>query len=101
MQLNQTKILACLLLLSGCTSIRTEQSESDGKTTKTTTLSITSFFDSSAKVSKLRLTGTDKSQGVGLGEASTESSGSNVVGIAESITRGATKGALEYLAPKP
>lgn len=70
------------LLLSGCTSINTHQTESlTNGMIRTTKVSILSFFDSSAKVSKLRTTGTDKTQGVGIGEASTEASGSNVVNI--------------------
>ena len=85
------------LLLCGCTSISTSQSETDGKTTKTTTLTIMSLFDSSAKVKSLRLTGTEKSQGVGLGEASTEANSE----LISRISAGATEGAIKAFNAKP
>ena len=73
-------ILLAALLVSGCTSITTEQTESNG--IRTTKVSISSFMDSAAKVNKLRTTGTEKTQSVSMTDAGTESSGSNVVTIA-------------------
>lgn len=78
--------LLSLLILAGCTSIKTTQVETDGKTSKTTTVSITSFADSTAKVNKLRTTATDKTQGMSLGEASTEASSSNVINVISAMT---------------
>jgi len=78
------KRAALLLLLCGCTSITTTQTETRVGTNtavRLTRVRICSFLDSSAKVSKLRTIGTEKSQGMGIGEAATEASSSNAVQI--------------------
>lgn len=92
-------LLAFILLwCSGCTSIYTKQSESDGKITKSTEVRIQSFFDSSAKVSKLRASTTDKSQSSSIGEAATEASGTNTVDLLQAVSAGMTQGAIKALA---
>jgi hypothetical protein len=75
-------LVAVLYFGCGCTSITTVQTETaTNGTIKVTRTGIRSFFDSSAKVKNLRTTFTDKSQGIGIGEAATESSGTNVVQV--------------------
>lgn len=99
-------IILCLLLISGgCAHFDSEQTETRTEGTNTVILRshqrITTFFDSKTSIAKMRVSRTEKTTGLTLGGLDQESSGSNIVGIAESIVKGATKGALEYLAPKP
>ena len=77
-------LLILPLLLCGCASFHTKQTEynpTNGLPVKSTAVSIRSFFDSHNDVTKLRTTFTDKSQGIGVGAISENTSGSNVVSI--------------------
>lgn len=98
-------LLLALLLLCGCAHFTSEQTETRTEGTNTVILKsqqrITTFFDSKTGIAKMRVSRTEKTTGITVGGFEQESSGSNVVGLIESVSKGATKGALEYLAPKP
>lgn len=87
------------VLCNGCASFHTTQTEynpTNGLPTKTTRVDIRSFFDSHNDVTKLRTTFTDKSQGIGVGAISENTSGSNAVQI---IITGANIGAKALTIP--
>lgn len=91
-------LVAALVLLTGCASTAIRMTESaDG--TKTTLVTARTLFDSKSELAKLRTTATDKTQGVTLSGLGVESSGSNVLGLAESITRAAVEGAIKATKP--
>lgn len=106
----QTNLLAFLLAFSGiigatgCASFRTEQTDerqSDGSSKITTITKARTFFDSRSALAQLKATQTDKTQSLGVGSLAQETSGTNATAIAESIVKGATTAALQYMAPKP
>lgn len=74
------------LALSGCASFHTSQQRIaiDG-TKETTSVEICTLFDSHNEVGKLRTTMTDKSQGIGVGSISENSSSSNIVELIHGI----------------
>jgi len=71
-----------LLLLCGCAHFSTVQERTliDG-TKETTNVRIFTFFDANNQVGKLRTTMTEKSQGIGVGNISENSTSTNVVEI--------------------
>lgn len=74
------KKLLLLLLLSGCSTFHTTQTEygTNGLPSKSTEVRITSLFDAHSDVTKLRTTFTDKSQGIGVGTISENVSSTNL-----------------------
>lgn len=94
-----------LALLCGCAHYSTHQTDTsygtNGPTREIKTeVSVYTFFDSKSEVVKSRVTQTDKTQSSSVGALNQESSGTNVIGLVEAISAGATKGALQYVAPK-
>lgn len=91
------KILAIMLLASGCASFKTIQTdESDSKTgirKITTTVSTRTFWDSKSELAKLKATTTDKTQSIGVGSVVNESSGTNTLALIEAIVTAAIKAA--------
>jgi hypothetical protein len=102
-------LLVCVLAvgsmaLIGCASFRTEQTDTsnpDGTREIKTITKARTFFDSKSALTQLKASQTDKTQSLGVGSLTQESSGSNATALAESIVRGATQAALQYMAPKP
>lgn len=77
-------VLCCLssviLLTAGCAHFSTTQDRTHPDGTKETThVFISTLFDSHNEVGKLRTTMTDKSQGIGVGSISENSSSTNLV----------------------
>ena len=92
-------ILTLLLVVSltGCSTFSTVQTdESDTKTgirKITTRIKTRTLFDSKSELAKLKASTTDKTQTVGVGSLSQESSGTNVVALIEAAVRAAVKAA--------
>lgn len=92
-------IFAILTIASvtGCSSFSTIQTdESDTKTgirKITTRVKTRTFFDSKSELAKLKASTTDKSQTLGVGALSQESSGTNVINLIEAAVRAAVKAA--------
>jgi len=95
-----------LLLLCGCAHYSTHQTDTsygtNGQPSRqiSTKVSVTTFFDSQSEIVKSRVTQTDKTQSSSVGALNQEASGTNVIGLINAVSAGATKGALEYMAPK-
>ena len=85
-------------LVAGCShfsSTVTERKLQDGSTERVTRVNAGTFFDSKSELSKLTTGQTDKTQRVAIGSLSQESSGSNVVGFAESVVGAAVRAAVK------
>jgi len=88
--------LAFVLLLTGCSSFRSEQvhTTADGSRIESRQ-HITTFWDSESKLSKLRISTTDKTQGLSVGSLSEESSGSNAVSLIKDVVGAAVESAVK------
>jgi len=92
-----------LCLLCGCAHYSTHQTDTsygtNGPTRQISTeVSVFTFFDSKSEIVKSRVTQTDKTQSSSVGALNQEASGTNVIGLINAVSAGATKGALEYMA---
>lgn len=75
-------------LLVGCTHLHTKIEEIDKDGSKRVTdNSCTSFFDSKSDLTKFKTTNTEKTQSIGIGSLSQESSGTNAVRVLDSVAR--------------
>lgn len=73
------RLLSVLILLCGCSTFHTTQTEfTNGLPAKRTDVFIRNFFDSHSDVTKLRTTFTDKSQGIGVGSIQENTSSTNL-----------------------
>lgn len=91
------KALALLLLVlsSGCASYNSTQVRSistNGVETTSTRVSIKTLWDAKSELSKLSATTTDKSQRLGIGSLSQESTSTNLQNIIEAVASGVVKG---------
>lgn len=87
-------ILAFMVLgCASCARLRTDQERTlvDG-TSEVTRVRITTFWDSQSALAKLRMTGTEKTQGVTVQGYEAEATSTNLATIAEAIAIGVTKG---------
>ena len=82
--------LASLCLLSGCSVLKTVQTDADGR--KTRTLALT-FFDSRSELAKLRTSNTEKTQSVSVSGLTQETAGTNAVDLIERVIRAAVSAA--------
>ncbi len=90
------------LLLPGCASVTTDQTETnDAGYTRHTKFKARTFFDSKNELAKTRTTMTDKTQGVAISGLEQESSGSNVVALTERVVSAAVSAAIKSAAPVP
>lgn len=81
-------ILLSLVCLVGCTHLHTKIEETDKDGSKRTTEnSCTSFFDSKSELAKFKTTNTEKTQSMGIGALSQESSGTNAVNVLNNVAR--------------
>ena len=88
--------LAFVLSLAGCSSFRSEQVHTTQDGTRIESRQrITTFWDSESKLSKLRISTTEKTQGMSLGALSEESSGSNAVSLFREGISAAVEGAIK------
>ena len=100
------KYLLLIPFIAGCAHYSTQQLDSSydstGKKTReiSTEVSVTTFFDSQSEITKSKVIQTDKSQSSSVGTVAQEASGTNVIGLINAVSAGATKGALEYMVPK-
>jgi hypothetical protein len=81
-------LLVIVAMLSpGCANFDSHQvqTKQDGTTTESHT-KITTFFDSSTQIAKLRSSTTDKTQGLTVGGFSEESAGTNAVSLVERVS---------------
>ena len=88
----------CLLILlcTGCSTFRSEQTETDAAgITHRTKVSVRSFFDSHSDLSKLRTTLTEKSQGISIGSISQDSSGTNASALIQNVVAAAVEAAIK------
>jgi len=88
----------CLLIVlcAGCSTFRSEQTETDAAgITHKTSVTLRSFFDSHSDLSKLRTTLTDKSQGISIGSISQDSSGTNVSALIQNVVAAAVEAAIK------
>lgn len=75
-----------LALLCGCAHFSTDQQRINPDGSKEITrVSISTVFDSHNEVGKLRTTMTEKSQGIGVGNISENSSSTNVVELIRAV----------------
>ena len=88
------------LLLSGCGTFRSTQTETapDG-TVRTTKLFARTFFDSSSSLAKLRASTTDKTQGMTIGSLTQDSSGTNASTLLKEVVGAAVEAAIRSSAP--
>ena len=102
-------LLPCVVLatLCGCARFSTTQTDirSNAETKETTTV-ITraaswTFFDSKSALAKWKATQSDNRQSAEVGGLSQQADGTNVVGLIEAVSKGATRGAMEFLKPVP
>jgi hypothetical protein len=101
-----TLILAIALLLCGCSSYQTIQTDSrkeaqDGTaiTEIKTTVKARTFFDSKSKLADFKASQTEKSQSTSVGSLSQESSATNVAPVVKAVFEGIISGALKTAAP--
>jgi hypothetical protein len=89
-------ILPFLVLLAGCSTFHSEQTQTapDGTTTKTT-VQLRSFWDSRSELAKLKTTLSDKNQGVSIGGINQESASSNAAALLHGIISAAAEGAVK------
>lgn len=98
-------LLLSLLVLTGCSSFYTCQTDSSYENglivrAVTTKAKARTFFDAKSALANFKATQTDKTQSAFVGGLNQETSGTNAIGLVEAVSAGATKGALQYLAPK-
>jgi uncharacterized protein YceK len=82
-----------VVLLAGCSTFHSEQTQSPDGTTKTI-VQLRSFWDSRSELAKLKTTLTDKNQGVSIGAINQETTASNIVVLLQAIAAGAAEGAV-------
>lgn len=91
--------LLLLLLAPGCARFTNVQVETRGEGAGTVRLEsrqvITTFFDSKTSVAKLRVTNTDKSNGLSVGAITEEASATNAVDLIERIVGAAIRAAAK------
>lgn len=102
---DMTKVVllaALAVVLTGCTTVQTTQTETDLEGyTRTTTFKARSFFDSKNELARAHTTMTDKTQGVTVAGLTTEASGSNAVSLTEMVVGAAVSAAIKAAAPVP
>jgi hypothetical protein len=91
-------------LLCSCATYTTKQTDESkldkqGFETRTitTTVKARTFFEARSTLANSATIQTDKSQSAKLGSLSQDATATNAVALAESIAKGATKGALEAI----
>lgn len=94
------------VLMAGCSSFSTTQSDTSYEKglplrTVNTKVKARQFFGANSTLTSFKASQTDKTQGAVVGSLSQEASGTNVIGLVEAISAGATKGALQFIAPVP
>ncbi len=83
-------LLLLLTLCCGCSVLRTVQTDTDGRVTRTTAWS---FFDSHSELSKLAMSNTDKTQTLRVSGLNQETSGTNAVDLIARIVSAAVTAA--------
>lgn len=88
------------VLISGCSTFRSEQRETapDG-TQRVTTIRAHTFLDGRSDLAKLRANTTDKPQGMTIGQLGQETSGTNVTTLIDSVVGAAVRAAVGGLKP--
>lgn len=94
------------LVLAGCSSFSTTQTDVSYDKglplrTITTKAKARTFFDAKSALTNFKASQTDKNQGASVGSLNQEASGTNAIGLIEAVSAGATKGALQFMAPVP
>ncbi len=93
-------LLALAVLLMGCASVVTEQTETDAEGyTRHTKFKARTFWDSKNELTKARTTMTDKSQGVAVSGLEQEASGTNAVNLIERVVGAAVRAAASSAVP--
>lgn len=103
----RTLLLAILLAvtMAGCSSFSTKQTDTsyeNGLPLReiTTRAKARTFFDAKSALTNFKANQTEKTQSAFVGGLNQETSGTNSIGLVEAVSAGATKGALQYMAPK-
>ena len=91
------KLPLVLFLLTGCSTFTSEQTVTRDGETVTTTIRARTFFDARSDLAKLRITQTEKTQGVTLGALNQETSGTNAVDLIDRVVRAAVAGAVSAI----
>lgn len=99
-------MLCSMLAITGCSSFSTTQTDvsyDKGLPLRsvTTKAKARTFFDAKSALTNFKASQTDKTQSAFVGGLNQEATGTNAIGLVEAVSAGATKGALQYLAPKP
>lgn len=94
------------VVMAGCSSFSTTQTDTSYDKglplrTITTKAKARTFFDAKSALTNFKANQTDKTQSAFVGGLNQEASGTNVIGLVEAISAGATKGALQFIAPVP
>lgn len=95
------------LVLAGCSSFSTTQTDVSFNDKGLPLRSITTkakartFFDAKSALTNFKANQTDRTQGASVGSLNQEASGTNAIGLIEAVSAGATKGALQFMAPVP